>query len=120
MYGIAVEYDLGGGTPPDPLLRDACRTSAAQQPGYRRRLVLVADGWRRAVDLFLYATPEAATAALASSDWGERTAAPALLVSECPWGGPVILLRGRVAPTRGGQACWRDHLANAAPGAVLW
>lgn len=120
MYGIAVEYDRGAGAPPDPQLREMCRMGAARQPGYRRRLALVADGWRRAVDLFLFASPEAANAALASGDWGEQVAAPALLVSECPWGGPVVLLRGRIAPTQGGQACWRDLLTNAEPGAVLW
>ena len=120
MYGITVEYDLGGCAPADRSLREARRASAARQPGYRRRLVLVADGWRRAVDLFLYATPEAATGALASGDWGEQAAAPALLVRECPWGGPVVLLRTKAGPTRGGQACWRDHLANAEPTATLW
>ena len=128
MYGIAVEYHPGAGALPDPLEREACRAALVRRPGYRRRLALVADGWRRVVDLILFADAEAARAALASDDWQRlvaahaacRSAAPALLVSECPWGGPVVLLRGAPGPTRGGQACWRDHLANAEPGAVLW
>jgi hypothetical protein len=128
MYGIAVEYHPGAGAPHDPPAREACRAALVRQPGYRRRLALVADGWRRVVDLVLFADAEAARAALASDDWQRlaaahpacRAAAPALLVSECPWGGPVVLLRSAPGPTRGGQACWRDHLANAEPGAVLW
>jgi hypothetical protein len=128
MYGVAVEYDAGPGRAPGPPLRAACRAALVRQPGYRRRLALVGDGWRRAVDLFLFATPEAARAALDGAAWRQfvaahpacRDAGPALLVSECPYGGLVVLLRGQAGPTRGGQAAWRDHLANAEPAATLW
>lgn len=129
MYGIAIEYTLTNGlATPDPLARVTCRAALVRQAGYRRRLALMADGWRRVVDLFLFDSPEAAQAVLASNDWRAfaadvpacRNAAPALLVSECAYGGPVVLLRSSANPTRGGQACWRDHLANAEPEAVLW
>ena len=129
MYGIAIEYvPAGGSTLPDPLVRAGCRAALVRQPGYRRRLALMADGWRRAVDLVLFDSPEAARAALLSDDWrlmaaahhACRDVAPALLVSECPYGGPVVLLRTAPGPTRGGQACWRDHLTSAEPEAVLW
>ena len=129
MYGIAIEYARGDATAsPDPLERTDCCAVFVRQPGYRRRLALVADGGYRMVDLFLFDGPDAARAALASDGWRAlaaahpacRSAAPALLVSESPWGDLVVLLRGAVGPTRGGQACWRDHLAHAAPEAVLW
>jgi hypothetical protein len=128
VYGLAVEYRSTTGGAPDPLARAACHTALARQPGYLRRLALMADGWRRIVDLFFFTDPDAAIAALASDDWRALVAAhpacrnvsPALLVSECPFGGPVTLLRGRFGPTRGGQACWRDRLIATEPGAVLW
>jgi hypothetical protein len=128
MYGVAVEYDAGSGRALAPQLRAACRVALSRQPGYRRRLALVGDGWRRAVDLFLFDTPDAARIALAGAAWRRlaaehpacRDAGPALLVSECPYGGLVVLLRRQARPTRGGQAAWRDHLVNAEPGAVLW
>jgi hypothetical protein len=129
MYGIAIEYTAANGsTTPDSLVRAAGRAALVKQPGYRRRLALTADGWRRVVDLFLFDSPETARAALAGDDWRMlaathpacRDAVPALLVSECPYGGPVVLLRSAPGPTRGGQACWRDHLTNAEPEAVLW
>ena len=127
MYGIAVEYATDDGQP-DPLARLAAQATLARQPGYRRRLALVADGWRRVVDLYLFADAEAARAALAGADWRScaaahpvcRDAAPALLVEESPWGDRVALLRSSPGPTRGGQACWRDHLARAEPDATLW
>ena len=128
MFGIVVEYAAGdAGALPDPLERAACRAALVRQPGYRRRLALVADGWRRVADLFLFADADAARAALAG-DVGRdlagrvacRDAGPALLVSACPYGGPVVLLRGRAAPTGGGQGCWRDHFLAAEPEAVLW
>jgi hypothetical protein len=129
MYGIAIEYTIANGsTFPDSLVRAACRAALVKQPGYRRRLALMADGWRRVVDLFLFDSTEAARAALDGDDWRAlaathtacRDAASALLVSECPYGGPVVLLRSAPGPTRGGQACWRDHLVAAEPEAVLW
>ena len=127
MYGLAVEYRSVGGVP-DPLARAACHTAIARQPGYLRRIALMADGWRRIVDLFLFADAEAIHAVIASDDWRNlvaahpacRNASPALLVSECPFGGPVVLLRGRFGPTHGGQACWRDRLVATEPDAVLW
>ncbi|CAA9555627.1 MAG: hypothetical protein AVDCRST_MAG88-1087 [uncultured Thermomicrobiales bacterium] len=124
MYGIAVEY---GTAPPEPA-RGVCRVRMARQPGYRRRLALQADGWRRLVDLFLFATHEAAQAALAGDEWRElaaahppcRDAAPALLVSQCPYGSAVVLLRGKAGASRGDQDCWHDHLAHAEPESTLW
>ena len=127
MFGVTVEYVVRDGAPPDRLLREDCRAALVRQPGYRRRLALVGDSWRRFVDLFLFSTPEAARAALAGDDWRALAAAhpgchagPALLVSEGTYGDAVVLLRAQVGPTRGGQACWRDHLASAEPEAVLW
>jgi hypothetical protein len=129
MYGIAVEYaPASDSSLPDPLERAACRAVLVRQPGYRRRLALVGDGWRRVVDLFLFGDAAAAQAALAGEAWQAfvaahpacRDAAPALLASECAYGGPVTLLRSAAGPTRGGQACWRDHLTAAEPDAVLW
>lgn len=121
MYGVAMEYPRDAGAFPDAPTRAACREALLCQPGYRRRLVLQADGWRRAVDLFLFADADAARAALAGGDWRALVAAfpacrqadLALLVSECPYGGQVVLLRA-------GRSCPRDRLANAEPGAVLW
>src|SRR5689334_18168155 len=101
MYGIAIEYPAADRlATPGPQLRAACRAALLRQPGYRRRLALQADGWRRTVDLFLFESPEAARTALASDDWRAlataypvcQAAAPALLVSECPYGGRVVLL----------------------------
>ena len=63
MYGVAVEYDTGTSTLPDPIERAACQALLVRLPGYRRRLALQADGWRRIVDLFLFADPDAARAA---------------------------------------------------------
>jgi hypothetical protein len=103
MFGIAVEYDAGIGGGAAPAMRAACRQLLAGRPGYRRRLALRGDGWRRVA-----AHP------------GCRNAASALLVSESQWGDPVVLLRGRSGATGGDQACWRDRLAHAEPGAVLW
>ena len=128
MYGIAIEYDTTLGGPADPSARAVSQAHLAGRTGYRRRLALQADAWRRVVDLFLFADADAARAALASDAWRAvavahpscRAAAPALLVTECPWGGPVVLLRSAPGPTRGGQSCWRDHLAHVAPEAVLW
>jgi hypothetical protein len=128
MYGVAVEYDVRTCGLPDPLERAACRAMLVRQPGFRRRLPLQADGWRRVVDLYLFDSPERVAAVLASGDWQRlaaahaacRAAAPALLVSESPLGDLVVLLRGGPGPTRGGQACWRDHLAHAEPEAILW
>ena len=127
MYGVAVEYGACDGLP-DPLERANCRALLVRQPGYRRRLTLVADGWRRLVDLILFADADAVRAALASDEWRAfvvahpacRDAAPALLVSESAYGDLVVLLRSASGPTKGGPACWRDHLANAAPEAILW
>jgi hypothetical protein len=128
MFGVAVEYGMGDGGLPDPPMRAACRAALVRQPGYRRRLALVADGWRRAVDFFLYDSPESARAALTGEAWQSfvaahpccRDAAPAVLVSESQFGETVVLLRSKAGRTRGGQACWRDHLANAEPDVVLW
>lgn len=117
MFGIAIEYTTDTG-PLDPLTRADRRDALVRQPGYRRHLALVADCWRRQVDFFLYADADAARAALASA--GHRDATLALLVGECPYGGPVTLLRTAPGPTRGGQACWRDQLTNAEPPTTLW
>lgn len=128
MYGIALEYRPDQGGPGGHLLRATCRDTLVRQPGYRRRLTLIADGRQRVVDFFLFATPAAVTAALASDPWRTlaaahpacRDAAPALLVSESPWGHPVVLLRAAPRPTHGGQACWRDQLTNVEPEATAW
>ena len=127
MFGIAVEYRPEGGLA-DPAARAACNAALICQHGYRRRLALMADGWRRIVDLYLFSDEGMARAALLSDTWQTlvaahpacRAAGPALLVGECPYGGPVVLLRGRFDSTRGGQACWRDQLVATEPGAVLW
>src|SRR5262245_58238573 len=108
MYGIAVEYDPAQGKPLDPPARAACLDALVRRSGYRRRLALVAECRRRIVDLFLFATPQAVTEALASDAWRAlaaahpacRDAAPALLVSESPWGDPVVVLRTAPRPTR--------------------
>ena len=128
MYGIVVEYATQGRGFPNREGVSAYRAMMVRQPGYRRRLALMADGWQRAVDLFLFTSPDVARAALVSEDWQACAAAhpiclraePALLVGECPLGGSVVLLRSSADPTRGGRACRRDHLANAEPKAVLW
>ena len=127
MFGIAVEYRPAGGLA-DPAARMACSAALIRQPGYRRRLALMADGWRRIVDLYLFIDEGKARAALEGDAWQALVAAhpachaagPALLVGECPYGGPVVLLRGRFGSTRGGQACWRDQLVATEPGAMLW
>ena len=128
MYGIAAEYDHRGGGMPNPLVRAACQALMVRKPGYRRRLALMADGWRRVIDLYLFTSPEAARAALAGDDWRVliaaypacRDAAPALLVHESPYGDLVVLLRSSHCLTRGGQSCWRDHLISSEPEAILW
>ena len=128
MFGICVEYggrDLGA---PDQSLRQDCRAVLVRQPGYRRRLALMADGWRRAVDFFLFADADAARAALACADWRAlasahpacRDADPALLASECPYGGMVVLLRAAPGSTCRDSAYRRDRLTPTEPGAVLW
>lgn len=127
MYGVAVEYASTEGGIPEPLERGACRATMVGQSGYRRRLALMADGWRRIIDLFLFASPEAARAALAGETWRDfaaahpacRAAAPALLVSEGHSGGPVVMLRQTLG-RGGGQACWRDHLTATESLDVLW
>src|SRR5688500_17498037 len=95
MYGIVIEYLAGpAGSLPDPVERAACQALLVRQPGYRRRLALVADGWRRIVVFYLFASPDEARGALAGEAWRSfvsahpacRDAAPALLVSESPWG----------------------------------
>jgi hypothetical protein len=118
MYGLAAEYYLGTDGATDPAVRWATHPCMARQPGFRRRLSLQADGGRRVVDFFLFASPEAARAALASNAC--HTAAPALLVSESPHGDLVVLLRSTAHSSRGGQSCWRDHLAVANPELILW
>jgi hypothetical protein len=128
MYGIAVEYDTCRARMPDPLERLACQETMARRPGYRRRIALTADSWRRRVDLFHFADPEHAAAVLADESWrlfvaanpSCRDAGPALLVSQGRCGECVVLLRGKAGATRGGQACWRDHLARAEPDVILW
>jgi hypothetical protein len=128
MFGIAVEYDTYRAGLLDPLERLACWEAMARQPGYRRRIALTADGWRRRVDLFLFSCPEHAAAVLADESWRMfvalnpscRDAGPALLVSQGRCGEAVVLLRSKAVATRGGQACWRDHLANVDPDIVLW
>ncbi|MFN8513099.1 MAG: hypothetical protein U0841_11025 [Chloroflexia bacterium] len=128
MFGIAVEYRACAGGAPDPLVRLACQAMLAGRPGYRQRLALVADGWRRVVDLFLFASPEEAAASLSCAPWRAfvaahpacRDACPALLVSAGYCGQSVILLRGKSGSAQGGQICWRDHLARAEPDAILW
>ena len=127
MFGVAAEYTPGDGSP-DPTVRAACHATLACRPGYRRRLALMANAWQRRVDLFLFADAEAARAALATTAWRElsaahpdcRAAAPALLVAECPYGGAVTVMRSAPGPSRGGQSCWRDRLANIDPATVAW
>ena len=128
MFGVAVEYHTADGGLPDPLMRAARRQTLVGQPGYRRRLALMADGWRRLVDFFLHGNPETARAALAGDDWRSfvaanpdcRDAAPALPMGESKFGEPVVLLHSKAGRTRGDRACWRDHLVSAGPGALLW
>lgn len=131
MFALAVEYGHGLDGLPDQAGRGEYRALLARQPGYRRRLELQDDGWRRVVDLFLFASPEAALAAFDSADRRAfaashpacRDTAPALLVRDAGalGAGPVVLLRRtpRASPT-GAQCCWRDHLHPAAPVTELW
>lgn len=135
MDGIAIEYIASTpGAPSAPRLRAAWLGILAAQPGYRRllllqtRLPLVTDGRRRFVDLVLFDGPAAARAALASEAWRAlaaadpacRDAALARLVHASPRGDLVVLLRSSPHPARGDQGGWHDHLAHAAPAAVLW
>ena len=130
MYALAVEYGPGPGDHPPLALRWRYRDLLAGLPGYRRRLELQADGYRRLVEVFLFASPESVEAALADEGRRRFVAAhpccgatgAALLV--CPGdalGSPAVLLRrGRATSPTGGQLCWRDRLAPAAPEAVPW
>src|SRR5262245_61305091 len=61
MFALAVEY---GPDPPSLALRWRYRDLLAGLSGYRRRLELQADGYRRLVEVFLFASPEATEAAL--------------------------------------------------------
>ena len=124
MFGIVVEYAAGEpGALPDPLERLACRAALVRQPGYRRRLALVAGGWRRVADLFLFADTHAAQATLAGAagrDLAARCACrdvgPTLLVSARPYGGPVVLFRGR---DRGGALVSAAATVPASPPGAL-
>src|SRR5690349_14302478 len=115
MYALVVEYGPRPADHPPLALRWRYRDLLAQLPGYRRRLGLQADGYRRLVEVFLFATPEAVEAALA--DAGRRQfvdahsccAATGAGLLACPGdalGSPAVLLRQTQAtsPT-GGQLC---------------
>lgn len=119
MFGLILEYAPGI----SPVTRWECRRALARQPGYRRRLELQADGYRRLVDLCLFDTPEAAEAARIAALPGGPPLAPALLVRE-GYGhglGPVVVLRRSPDGTAsGGPCCWRDRFEPAAPAVELW
>src|SRR3954447_8077779 len=124
MFTLLAEYGSGA-----PLAcRWQCRDLMVALSGYRRRLELHADGYQRLIDLFLFATPEAAEDALtiAVSQGVPRAGNPALalalLVREGDaLGSPtVVVRRGRAVSPTGAQVCWRDHLHTAAPVTELW
>ena len=127
MYALAVEYGPDLAQVPPLAVRWAYRELLARLPGYRRRLELQTDGYRRLVELFLYTDAAAVEAALdhpvrrcfvaEQSACADTT--PALLVREEATG--VVLLRRTTATTRtGGQGCWRDALTPATLSAELW
>ena len=122
MFTLLAEYRPGA-----PLAgRWQCWELMVGRPGYRRRLELHADGYRRLVDLFLFATPEAAEEALSIAQVraaaGDPTLDLALLVREGDaLGSPtVVVRRGRATSRTGAQTCWREHLHPAAPVTELW
>jgi hypothetical protein len=99
-------------------------------PGYQRRLELQADGYRRLVEVFLFAAPEQAAAVLADRDrrrcateeLGDPASELGLLVcAGDARGAPAVLLRrSRATSANGGQLCWRDRLDAAAPVTEQW
>ena len=129
MYGLTVEYGIDAAlSPPD--LRWRYRAVLARQPGYRRRLDLLGDGWRRIVECYLFADANSARAALDSAERRQFAAAHpacrdsglALLVRE---GGPfspevILLRRSRAISATGGQVCWRDHLVRDDAALIQW
>jgi hypothetical protein len=127
IHALLIEYSPGT----QPISRWPYRDLACVQPGYRRRLDLQADGYRRLVDLCLFATPAAAEAALVCAARRVATAegsaalpelAVALLVDEGDaFGRPTVVLRRRQATAgTSGQVYWRDRLYPAAPVTELW
>lgn len=127
MYGVAAEYTIDGHAHPCLPGRMSCRASMARQPGYRRRLALMADGWQRAVDLFLFTDSEMARAALTNECWcaaiGASPSVPrvdlVLLVSEGQWG-EIVLLRGESIAAQDTTARRHDYFTVSEPAAVLW
>jgi hypothetical protein len=130
MYALIMEH-AGGLAAATPLgARWRHRELVARLPGYRRRLELQADGYRRLVEVFLFAAPEEAAAALdepvrrrcEADHLGDATAELGLLVrAGDALGAPAVLLRrSRATAANGAQVCWRDYLQQATPTADLW
>jgi hypothetical protein len=130
MYALVIEH-AGGLAAATPLVaRWRHRELVARLPGYRRRLELQADGYRRLVEVFLSAAPEDVAAALdepvrrrcEADHLGDAVAELGLLVrAGDALGAPAVLLwRSRATSANGGQVCWRDHLQQAAPMVDLW
>jgi hypothetical protein len=130
MYALVIEHAAGLIAAPPLAARWRHRELVARLPGYRRRLELQADGYRRLVEVLLFAAPEDAAAALDDQDrrrlaadhLGDAVAELGLLVcAGDALGAPAALLRrSRATSANGGQGCWRDRLYAAAPVTEQW
>ena len=130
MYALVIEFAAGLAAAPPLAARWRHRELVARLPGYRRRLELQADGYRRLVEVFLFADPAQAAAALDDPDRrrcaAEQLDAAAselglLVCAGDARGGPAVLLRrSRATAANGGQVCWRDRLSAAAPVTEQW
>ena len=130
MYALVIEFAAGLAAAPPLAARWRHRALVARLPGYRRRLELQADGYRRLVEVFLFAAPAQAAAALddpdrrrcAAEHLGAAASELGLLVcAGDARGAPAVLLRrSRAMAANGGQLCWRDRLYAAAPVTEQW
>jgi methionyl-tRNA formyltransferase len=109
IFAVVVEYDRDGWAAATALLH-ADHARCVAQSGYHRRLELRAGGRWSNADCYLYATPEAALAALDACP--DRTTSTALLIGEGanPGMDEVLLLR---------WGC-RERFTLAAPPTPLW
>jgi hypothetical protein len=102
MYALVIEHAAGLAAAPPLAARWRHRAPVARLPGYRRP-----------VEVFLFADPEdAATAQLgdAASELGLLVCAGDALSAPA-----ALLRRSRATSAHGGQVCWRDRLSAAAP-----
>lgn len=127
MFALIVEYGITDRALPAPGLRQEYRALLMAQAGYRRRLELRAESWSALAELFLFATPKAVDAAMASAVRQEfvarhpdcRATVPVLLIGEGATRGSdeVLVLRGACFGASGGR---RERFKLVAPAAVLW